>query len=92
MSGYDENALLITLLGPGDYDNTGEPIPWSNRPEALMGLIITFLSLSWLFVGFRIYVRMRIVRSPWWDDLFVALYLVGHLTHSLTHSRTVFIH
>jgi hypothetical protein len=77
MSGYDENELLLDLLGPPDYDNSGEPMPWSNKPATLMGLIITFLTLSWIFVCFRIYVRIRIVRSPWWDDLFVALYLVG---------------
>lgn len=29
--------------------------------------------LSWLAVGFRLHTRIRVVREPWWDDLFVFL-------------------
>ncbi|KAI0127162.1 hypothetical protein BJ170DRAFT_595043 [Xylariales sp. AK1849] len=76
MSGNDENELLINVLGPGDYDNLDEPTPWSNKKSTLMGLPITFMILSWAFVCFRLYVRLRIVRSAWWDDLFVFLYLI----------------
>ncbi|KAK9423793.1 hypothetical protein SUNI508_03809 [Seiridium unicorne] len=75
-SGYDENELLWDILGPGDYDNLDEPIPWSNKKSTLMGLTITFMFLSWSFVSFRLWVRFRIVKSPWWDDLFVILYLI----------------
>jgi hypothetical protein len=32
--------------------------------------------MSWLFVIFRLYTRLRIVRSAGWDDVFVVLYVV----------------
>ncbi|KAH8681765.1 hypothetical protein BX600DRAFT_31080 [Xylariales sp. PMI_506] len=72
----DENELLIDVLGPSDYDNFGEPVPWSNKRQNILGLTITFLILSWIAVCFRLYVRFRVVRSAWWDDLFVILYLI----------------
>ncbi|KAF7522912.1 hypothetical protein G7054_g11959 [Neopestalotiopsis clavispora] len=75
-SGYDENELLWDILGPPDYNNLDEPTPWSNKKSNIMGLTITFMFLSWSFVCFRLFVRFRVVRSPWWDDLFVVLYLI----------------
>ncbi|KAI1841350.1 hypothetical protein JX265_013450 [Neoarthrinium moseri] len=78
-SGYDENEPMLDILDPSDYDNLNDPIPWSNKKPTIMGLTITFLLLqilSWSFVCFRLWVRFRIVRSPWWDDLFVVLYLI----------------
>lgn len=42
-SGYDENELLLNVLGPPDYDNFGEPTPWANKKSSLMGLTITFM-------------------------------------------------
>lgn len=29
--------------------------------------------MSWIAVGFRLHTRIRVVREPWWDDLFVFL-------------------
>jgi hypothetical protein len=29
--------------------------------------------LSWIAVSFRLHTRLRVVREPWWDDLFVFL-------------------
>ena len=29
--------------------------------------------VSWVAVGFRLHTRLRVVREPWWDDLFVFL-------------------
>ncbi|KAI0159273.1 hypothetical protein BJ166DRAFT_327327 [Pestalotiopsis sp. NC0098] len=75
-SGYDENELLWDILGPPDYNNLDEPTPWSNQKSTIMGLTITFMLLAWSFVCFRLWVRFRVVRSPWWDDLFVVLYLI----------------
>lgn len=37
--------------------------------------------LSWVCCSLRLYTRLVIVRAAWWDDLFVALYLVSR--HSL---------
>lgn len=42
-SGYDENELLWDILGPPEYNNLDEPIPWSNKKSTLMGLTITFM-------------------------------------------------
>ncbi|KAH8199254.1 hypothetical protein TruAng_006594 [Truncatella angustata] len=42
-SGYDENELLWDILGPPDYDNLDEPVPWSNKKSTIMGLTITFM-------------------------------------------------
>lgn len=35
--------------------------------------------LSWIAVGFRLHTRLRVVREPWWDDLFVFLAAVLNL-------------
>jgi hypothetical protein len=51
-SGYDENELLLNLLGPGDYDNFNEPTPWANKKSSLMGLTITFMVRSPLLAWF----------------------------------------
>lgn len=39
-------------------------------------------ALSWVFVCFRLYVRLKVARVPGLDDLFVALYLVCFLLPS----------
>lgn len=39
---YDEDALLLDLIGQ-DYDNFDEPIPASNHPPLLRGLVASFL-------------------------------------------------
>lgn len=35
--------------------------------------------LSWIVVGFRLHTRLRVVREPGWDDLFVVLAAVVNL-------------
>ncbi|KAH6659913.1 hypothetical protein BKA67DRAFT_641088 [Truncatella angustata] len=54
--------------------NFDEPEPWSNKKPVILGLIITFLVSSWLCVCGRLYVRIKIIREPGWDDLCVLLY------------------
>ncbi|XPS76819.1 hypothetical protein M3J09_008864 [Ascochyta lentis] len=47
--------------------------PVANYPATMYGVTITFHILSWIAVGFRLHTRLRVVREPWWDDLFVFL-------------------
>ncbi|KAK0647138.1 hypothetical protein B0T16DRAFT_376241 [Cercophora newfieldiana] len=63
----------------------GEAIPVFNQRSSAMGLTITFTILAWLCSLFRIYVRFRIVRSPWWDDLFVMLALMASTSGSVVY-------
>ncbi|KAG9202953.1 hypothetical protein G6514_003734 [Epicoccum nigrum] len=39
----------------------------------MYGVTIAFHIISWVAVGFRLHTRLRVVREPWWDDLFVFL-------------------
>ncbi|KAF1362824.1 hypothetical protein EJ07DRAFT_105658 [Lizonia empirigonia] len=55
------------------YPNPKSPRPISNYPATMYGVTSTFHVLSWLAVGFRLHTRIRVVREPWWDDLFVFL-------------------
>ncbi|KAJ1323012.1 hypothetical protein MN608_11866 [Microdochium nivale] len=55
-------------------DHFGEPRPWANHKNILLGMPITFLSIAWICVVNRLYIRFFIVKSPGWDDLFVVLY------------------
>ncbi|KAH8671058.1 hypothetical protein BX600DRAFT_509764 [Xylariales sp. PMI_506] len=57
------------------FVNFDDPTPAVNNPSTLLGFVISFLIISWICVTFRLYVRFKVVRSPGWDDLFVALYL-----------------
>ena len=43
MAGLDDNARLLDILGQPSYDNLGDPVPWANRPQTLLGLVISFL-------------------------------------------------
>ncbi|KAK4442804.1 hypothetical protein QBC34DRAFT_418128 [Podospora aff. communis PSN243] len=63
----------------------GEAIPVFNQRPAAMGLTISFTVLAWLCTLFRLYVRFRIVRSPWWDDLFVMLALMASTSGSVVY-------
>lgn len=38
-----DNTQLITIFGLPDYDNFGEPIPFTNTPECLIGFTTAFL-------------------------------------------------
>ena len=68
-------ATVIDLIGA--VDNLGEEQPVLNRRAAILGIVISFQILTVICVVFRLYTRFLIMRSPWWDDLFVALSLVS---------------
>lgn len=62
---------LLSLLGASD--NLDETQPVLNRQAAIIGICMSFLLLTWLCALFRFYTRFVIIKSPWWDDLFVLL-------------------
>lgn len=64
-------ATLVDLIGV--VDNLGEPEPILNRKRAILGIVISFQTFTWMCVLFRLYTRFIIVRAPGWDDLFVIL-------------------
>ncbi|KAJ0107968.1 hypothetical protein J7T55_008104 [Diaporthe amygdali] len=68
-------TTLIDLIGV--VDNLGEEQPVLNRRAAILGIVISFQILTTICVIFRLYTRFFIMRSPWWDDLFVALSLLS---------------
>lgn len=77
---FNESTQLIDIFGPPQgYNNLNEPKPFTNEPATLIGFVVSFLAVSWLFVCFRLYVRIRVLRTPGWDDFFVVLYLVSGL-------------
>ncbi|KAI0008329.1 hypothetical protein F4779DRAFT_587783 [Xylariaceae sp. FL0662B] len=63
--------------------NFGEPEPVSNRPETVLGIVITFMLISWVCVFLRLYVRSRIVHALGWDDLCCGLYLLSTTAGSI---------
>ncbi|KAH7084880.1 hypothetical protein BKA63DRAFT_4610 [Paraphoma chrysanthemicola] len=69
MSTYEE-MLMALLANPPDPN---EPLPTANRRETMYGTTLSFLIVSWMAVLFRLWVRLKIVREPGWDDLFVVL-------------------
>ncbi|KXJ90456.1 hypothetical protein Micbo1qcDRAFT_70681 [Microdochium bolleyi] len=65
----------------GYHNNLNEPATGWNDPSTILGLTIALMLLSSLCVGFRLYTRFFIVRTPGWDDLCVVLFiLTGHLS------------
>ncbi|KAK1764360.1 hypothetical protein QBC33DRAFT_572436 [Phialemonium atrogriseum] len=76
MAAFNDSTQLINIFGFPTYDNFSERVPFTNTPGCLIGFTVTFLALSWLFVLPRLYVRLRVVRMPGLDDLFVFLYLI----------------
>ncbi|KAH8753870.1 hypothetical protein F5883DRAFT_688902 [Diaporthe sp. PMI_573] len=68
-------STLIDLIGA--VDNLGEEQPVLNRRAAILGIVISLKIITTICVLFRLYTRFFIMRSPWWDDLFVALSLVS---------------
>ncbi|KAK7916888.1 hypothetical protein PG985_010496 [Apiospora marii] len=70
----DKNSLIGLI---GFYDNLSEPKPVSNYPETIIALAVTFLTITWACVGFRMYTRFFIMYSPGWDDFFVMLVLLS---------------
>ena len=54
-------------------DNLNEPEPILNRPAAVYGMILSFLTLSTLCAIWRLWIRLFVTRVPGWDDVFVVL-------------------
>ncbi|KAJ4379649.1 hypothetical protein N0V86_004831 [Didymella sp. IMI 355093] len=65
------SAVLGEMLKANPDPDGARPL--SNYPVTMYGVTITFHLLSWMAVGFRLHTRLRVVREPWWDDLFVLL-------------------
>ncbi|KAK8023573.1 hypothetical protein PG993_011639 [Apiospora rasikravindrae] len=76
-----DTKSLIGLIG--FYDNLDEPMPVSNYPETIIALAVTFLTITWGCVCFRLYTRFFIMYSPGWDDLFVVLVLLSGTVGSI---------
>ncbi|KAK3356509.1 hypothetical protein B0T25DRAFT_474477 [Lasiosphaeria hispida] len=76
MATISDNTQLISIFGFPTYNNFDEPRPFTNEPATLIGFTTSFLALSWIFVSLRVFVRLRVVRLPGLDDLFVSLYLI----------------
>lgn len=68
-------ALLTDLIGA--VDNLGEAEPVLNKKAAVLGIDVAFQLISWTCVLSRLYTRLAIIKSPWWDDLFVVLSAVS---------------
>ncbi|KAJ8118369.1 hypothetical protein OPT61_g647 [Boeremia exigua] len=62
-----------------EYPNPDGVRPISNYPATMFGVTIVFHLLSWAAVMCRLYTRIRVVREPWWDDLFVFLAAIVNL-------------
>ncbi|KAK9772331.1 hypothetical protein SCAR479_11031 [Seiridium cardinale] len=69
-----DTATIISLLG--FYDNFGEATPAWNHKGLIIGLTVPFLICSWVCVLFRLYIRLRIIYAPGWDDALVLLFLL----------------
>lgn len=75
-------TIVQALVGRTADD---EAIPVFNQQPTAMGLTISITVLAWLCSLFRLYVRFRIVRAPWWDDLFVMLALMSSTSGSVVY-------
>ncbi|KAK4185150.1 hypothetical protein QBC35DRAFT_29812 [Podospora australis] len=71
---YGPEGSLTGLLNA--TDNSNEPRQSINEAGTIIGLCATFMTIAWLCVGFRMYTRYNIVKSPGLDDLFVIFSLV----------------
>ena len=49
-----------------------------NRAGELDAISWTWLSISTIFVGLRIYSRVKLTRNLWWDDWFIVISWVCH--------------
>lgn len=65
---------LASLVG--SVDNLHEAVPLANKTETVLGVIISLQILSWGCGLLRLWTRLRVIRSPGWDDLFVFLSMV----------------
>ncbi|KAK2031362.1 hypothetical protein LX32DRAFT_671741 [Colletotrichum zoysiae] len=76
-----DGATINRLFGTAD--NSHEPEPLVNKQSTILGVVISFATLSWICVAFRMYVRTKMVRSLGWDDFFVVLSLLSITTGSV---------
>ncbi|KAG9193102.1 hypothetical protein G6011_03137 [Alternaria panax] len=79
----DEFTAIIgeMIKNPPDPN---ESMPLANQKGTMFGVTIPFHILCWIFVAFRLHTRLRIVREPGLDDLFVVLAAVFNLVSLVT--------
>ncbi|CAA9965088.1 hypothetical protein PTMSG1_08447 [Pyrenophora teres f. maculata] len=70
-------TIVATMLH--DPPDPNEPIPFANKKSTIYGVTIPFHVLSWIFVFFRLHTRLRVVRDPGLDDVFVVLAAIFNL-------------
>ena len=63
-------SVIATWPAP-NYENP------ETRGPALLIVESIFLSLAWIILSLRLYVRLVILRKPWWDDLLMVLAAVS---------------
>lgn len=81
---------MTTLVDSiGIANNLDEPEPVLNRKEVILGIVIAFNIVTWMCALGRFYVRFRVIKSPWWDDLFVLFSNVSKVSSSRHHSLTI---
>ncbi|KAF3799752.1 hypothetical protein GCG54_00000998 [Colletotrichum gloeosporioides] len=73
----------LTRAGEFPSHYTDEGLPFENRKSTIVAVISSGLVVAWFCVGLRIFVRVRIVRAPGWDDAVVLLALVRVLFNNV---------
>jgi len=68
---------ILELLGK--TDNLSDPEPTLNRQAAVLGMVLSFMTVAWICGVYRLYVRYFILRCPGWDDYFVILSMLTSL-------------
>ncbi|KAG6355728.1 hypothetical protein INS49_003692 [Diaporthe citri] len=61
----------------GSQDNLHEEPSFLNSSRNILGVVISGMVLQWICALLRLYTRFFIIKSPWWDDLFVVLALAA---------------
>ncbi|KAH7040606.1 uncharacterized protein B0I36DRAFT_311080 [Microdochium trichocladiopsis] len=57
-------------------DTLQDPQPEWNKPSFIIAITAISLGIATICITFRLYTRLRLVRSPGWDDFFVTMYLM----------------
>ncbi|KAH0438508.1 hypothetical protein CcaCcLH18_03215 [Colletotrichum camelliae] len=73
----------LTRAGEFPSHYTDEGLPFENRKSTIVAVIASGLVVAWFCVGLRIFVRVRIVRAPGWDDVVVLLALFAGSTSAI---------
>ncbi|KAJ4387540.1 hypothetical protein N0V93_008135 [Gnomoniopsis smithogilvyi] len=68
----------------GKVDNLSEPERIMNRKDVILGIIITFLTISSIGATGRLYIRARITRNLGLDDLFVFFSMLSNSAAAIT--------